>query len=310
MQKKEIQKKLLFQFLEKVPSNVGILNHTYDICEDVADNKKFHKIISKYLKVNPYDYQALKLFLLNSLSLNQLERCYEFVSSLIQETGCENTAALAILSHIESRNSKIKNSLNLFNLKRDIQFHDLGNAVSKEDLNKIIQNINTNFQANKDPHDQSVSNGEVRYLDTTKITKFNLLIDEISKHVQNFIISINKSNSYLKIPKIEDLKSGYWTVVISKNGKMLPHFHPRGIISGIFYFKIDRSLGGELIMGCSPSGIEDNINIAKIKVSPSNLIIFPSYYFHKTTQYKSNNERICLSFDYMTKNQTKRHYRS
>ena len=78
---------------------------------------------------------------------------------------------------------------------------------------------------------------------------------------------------------------------------MEPHYHPKGLLSGVIYLDVDKDKSGNFVIGSSPSAMEDNDNEEVIQISNMRLIIFPSYYFHKTKFNFSNKNRFSISFD-------------
>jgi hypothetical protein len=41
---------------------------------------------------------------------------------------------------------------------------------------------------------------------------------------------------------------------------MEPHYHPKGLLSGVIYLDVDKDKSGNFIIGSSPSAMEDNDN--------------------------------------------------
>ena len=78
---------------------------------------------------------------------------------------------------------------------------------------------------------------------------------------------------------------------------MEPHYHPKGLLSGVIYLDVDKDKSGNFVIGSSPSAMEDNDNEEVIQISNMRLIIFLSYYFHQTKFNFSNKNRFSISFD-------------
>ena len=78
---------------------------------------------------------------------------------------------------------------------------------------------------------------------------------------------------------------------------MKPHFHPKGFLSGVLYLDVDGDTSGNFILGSSPNEIKGNDKERVIEVKNMRLIVFPSYYFHKTKFNLSDKNRFSMSFD-------------
>jgi len=306
--KKEQIKKLVFKSLEAKPHNIEIFKNCFEISSVKEDFLFLEKKLKNYIKNSPFEYIGLKLLLLISLRLNKREECYLYLKEIIKETSQENTSALAISAYLESEIFKSNENRVYFNTKRDVKQYNLDPAFSDKYSKEIISSINNSFTPHSEPKDQSVKKGSVRYLKLGKNNYLDNLFFDLNKYVNDFISSINESSSPIDIPDLEDLYPGFWTVSLKNEGNMLPHFHPRGIISGVIYLQLEKNSGGELFMGCEPSGVKEKRDLLKIKTEPFKLVLFPSYYFHRTSIYVGKKERICLSFDFMTENQKMRNY--
>jgi len=95
-----------------------------------------------------------------------------------------------------------------------------------------------------------------------------------------------------------------WSNTLKKEGYNIPHIHPSGWVSGVFYLNVPEKLKN------NEGGIEfslhgyDFINNKKLTTNSlhipkiGDLILFPSSLFHKTIPFDSNGERICIAFDF------------
>lgn len=305
MQKQnKTKKKLIFLALDKADVNIDFMEKAYAIAISKSELLFLEQKIKQFIKKYPYEYKGYKLLILVAGKLHKVEIASDFINSMIKFTGTDNTSAVPCFSYLESITEEKKYTF--FNLERDCKEFDLTTNVSANFLNDIINSLYVDFDGERDPYAQSVSGGEVRYLKNGVSEHIDKLICLIDEYVHNYKSLI--SDSPLKIPRVDNLKRGFWSVGLEQNGKILSHFHPRGILSGVIYLRLAERQGASLKLGCSPSGLKENKHVKVFKTAPLKLIIFPSYYFHSTTNYKGDETRICISFDYMTSSQAKRHY--
>lgn len=299
-----VKKNLIFSALKKGDSNIELIETAYSMAISMNEFSYLKKTIKKFIGKHPYEYRGFKLLILVAEKLDELVLTADFIESVLKHKGMENTAALACLAYMESILKKNKGTF--FNVDRDCKEFDLSSKISDDFLQNVIDALYLDFDGEKDPSSQSVKGGEVRYLKTGVSKHIDQIVCLVDQYVAKYIGLIHQSP--LQVPEVDDLKSSFWSVSLEQDGKMLPHFHPRGIISGVFYLRLEEGCGASLELGCSPSGVLQTGPKKIFETQPLKLIIFPSYYFHSTTSYKSDETRICVSFDYMTKSQFTRHY--
>ena len=82
-----------------------------------------------------------------------------------------------------------------------------------------------------------------------------------------------------------------WFTIQKKNEGHASHNHPKSILSGVYYFSIDESKGGEIEIS--------NNNGEKITHRPkkNDIIIFHSNTYHSVKPYMGDNDRIALVWD-------------
>jgi uncharacterized protein (TIGR02466 family) len=102
-----------------------------------------------------------------------------------------------------------------------------------------------------------------------------------------------------------------WAVVLEEAGHQLPHIHESGWLSGVYYPKVPSDMGasendptGWIEFG-KPQGLyqaSDNSPVRLFKPEEGMLILFPSYYFHRTVPTGSVDMRVSIAFDVIRTN--------
>jgi hypothetical protein len=99
-----------------------------------------------------------------------------------------------------------------------------------------------------------------------------------------------------------------WAVKMASGGKMLPHIHADGWLSGVYYVDVPgvvndpaANRAGWLKLGTPRADIKlsrDPI-IGTVKPEPGLIVTFPSYLWHDTIPLPASNteQRLCLAFD-------------
>lgn len=96
-----------------------------------------------------------------------------------------------------------------------------------------------------------------------------------------------------------------WAVVLKAHGQQGPHFHPDGYISGVYYVHLPQAVkDAHGDAGCIEFGrTADAIGGARepliemIRPEESLMLLFPSYFYHRTIPFEGTESRICVAFD-------------
>jgi tetratricopeptide (TPR) repeat protein len=94
-----------------------------------------------------------------------------------------------------------------------------------------------------------------------------------------------------------------WIISMKSGGKLLPHIHENGWISGSIYINVPTKLkidSGNLVVAMGKDGDATNssLNSKKIfDVVTGSMVLFPASLMHYTIPFESNEERIVLAFD-------------
>ena len=99
-----------------------------------------------------------------------------------------------------------------------------------------------------------------------------------------------------------------WSVVLEEAGHQIPHIHESGWLSGVYYPKVPRDMGSS---EDDPSGwiefgqpqelyqVRETPPLKLFQPKEGMLILFPSYFFHRTVPTGSQDLRVSIAFDVM-----------
>lgn len=97
-----------------------------------------------------------------------------------------------------------------------------------------------------------------------------------------------------------------WGVVMHNRGHERPHIHPNGWLSGVFYPQLPaviddpaRRPEGWLEFG-KPTGqlnVAGGFDIRQYRPVLGEMFLFPSYLYHGTVPFRSEERRVCVAFD-------------
>ena len=105
------------------------------------------------------------------------------------------------------------------------------------------------------------------------------------------ILNIEIKKKILKIKTIGRFKiKNIWFSIQKENQGHHSHNHPKSVLSGVYYFKIDNNSGGEIIL---------ELGTQKIQHIPqkNDLLIFNSNVYHSVNPYFGKNDRIAIAWD-------------
>ena len=94
-----------------------------------------------------------------------------------------------------------------------------------------------------------------------------------------------------------------WGTLLAPGGHQLPHLHPLAWLSGVYYVEVPPGLGddGALEFGEPPPRVTARVEPERRRVGarPGRLVVFPSWFWHRTLPFAQPGERISVAFDVM-----------
>ncbi|MBQ1540796.1 hypothetical protein C5708_03610 [Caulobacter sp. CCUG 60055] len=98
--------------------------------------------------------------------------------------------------------------------------------------------------------------------------------------------------------------AGSWSVLLRPNGFHVDHFHPKGWLSSAFYVEVPQAAldggarEGWIRFGQPPSKITPRQGPEHyVKPKPGRLVLFPSYMWHGTEPFTTEESRLTMAFD-------------
>ncbi len=163
------------------------------------------------------------------------------------------------------------------------------------------------------PHDQTLRGGTQTpgNLFARGSRPVLLLKDLIGEAVADYITRMPDDSAHpLFGRKRENFQfSGSWSCRLSANGFHTNHLHPKGWISSAYYVGVpDAVADGQSRQGWLKFG-ESNLNLGEkdrpegmIQPSIGLLVLFPSYFWHGTVPFQSDQARLTVAFDVVPQN--------
>ncbi len=182
--------------------------------------------------------------------------------------------------------------------------------ASIQDFNAALTQELTNHARIEDaPSHRATRNGQkVSYLlhDPSPLMKaFGIRIEQAIRRMQKHL-EANASDGPFPTSPPGRIGIELWANIMHRQGHQLPHFHPEGWLSGCYYAKIPERVesSGEAHEGWIEFGRPAYHIPHKaapktkfLKPEPGMIVMFPSFMFHHTIPFDSDETRISCAFD-------------
>ncbi|MEE8108538.1 MAG: TIGR02466 family protein, partial [Gammaproteobacteria bacterium] len=133
------------------------------------------------------------------------------------------------------------------------------------------------------------------------------LKDIIDRAVRDYFVSLATDTSHPYLAwKPERWRYAMWGVILNKQGHQDPHIHPDAWISGVYYVQLpaeiktgDDDTQGWLEFGQPPASLNCRAEQPTRLMRPEEgtLFMFPSFFYHRTIPFDSEEPRISIAFD-------------
>ncbi len=110
-----------------------------------------------------------------------------------------------------------------------------------------------------------------------------------------------------RLPALEGFELSAWCTLLRSQGYQHGHIHPSAWLSGVYYVSLPSVVGAEegdqsgwIEFGRAPFfyACEDQHALLPIKPREGMIVLFPSYFYHRTIPFESAEERITVAFDF------------
>jgi tetratricopeptide (TPR) repeat protein len=119
-------------------------------------------------------------------------------------------------------------------------------------------------------------------------------------------LDIGADHPFLKDPPRFDTIA-CWSVVLPGQGRQVPHIHPAAWLSGVYYAELPGavektdSTQGWIEFGTPPETfvLTRKNPVRLLKPKEGLLVLFPSYFYHRTIPFQGDEERVSIAFDFV-----------
>ena len=130
-----------------------------------------------------------------------------------------------------------------------------------------------------------------------------LILNAVDKYKKN--VEREPSHPFLGAQP-EKMRLSIWGVIMRAAGHQIPHIHPAAWLSGVYYADVPAIVGEEvgkqagwLVLGRPPDHFHNSrdAEIKAIRPEPGLMVLFPSYFYHQTIPFHTDETRISIAFD-------------
>jgi len=139
---------------------------------------------------------------------------------------------------------------------------------------------------------------------------FGGMIEGAISGMQDHLAKDASDGPFAIAPPPGEVEIDLWVNIMHRQGHQLPHFHPQGWLSGCYYARVpDRvETSGDAHEGWIEFGrpayhlphTKEPI-VRVVKPEEGLIVLFPSYLFHRTIPFESDDLRISFAFDVVPK---------
>ena len=163
----------------------------------------------------------------------------------------------------------------------------------------------------EDPEQHATRNGlHTRELLSKPLGPFADFHQALQRKAQAYLHDLPSDPSHpFTASKPSSLKLTIWAVVMNAGGHQVPHNHGDGYLSGVYYVQIPDVVAssgdgqeGWIEFGQPPDEFNCRVEPEVVTIRPEEglMVLFPSYVYHRTIPFESDQQRISISFDFMT----------
>lgn len=174
------------------------------------------------------------------------------------------------------------------------------------DLPALTALLNARHQTTQHPADQSLRGGSQtrgRLFDNSDpllVTLQAMIKREVEARLRQ--LPVDETHPFLARRTGAIQFVGSWSVRLHSQGHHISHMHPEGWLSSALYIDLPPEVGssdaGALAFGIPDAALGLDLGPRRIvRPKPGQLVVFPSYFWHGTTSFESDADRLTVAFD-------------
>lgn len=274
-----------------------------------TDEALTHYVLT--LKLEPSHSAAATNLASTHLELGNAKDAYLACAQALQvDPGNRDALSFAAIAATESGNpQKSSDILNPDLLIQTKLFAPRASDKSINDFNRaLVAHVLNHSTLAKEPHNKATRNGQ--QTDNLALGERGPVVElqqMVGEALDEYLEAINRDNSHPYPPLIPNLtKIDIWGTVLGAQGHQTSHMHRAAWVSGVYYAKLPDVMhqGGTDNAGwiefCRPPDqfvCKQPHEVKMIEPKEGLMVLFPSYIYHRTIPFESDDKRISIAFD-------------
>lgn len=126
------------------------------------------------------------------------------------------------------------------------------------------------------------------------------IVEQLRTHIAQYLQRWRASRHPFARFVPERFRLGVWGLISRGQGHTIPHIHPRGWATGVYFPRAVPGPGGDLLVRSSDKVGEDPA-LGQLRITPKAglLVLMPSFYKHSTEPLEGAGLRTSVAFDVM-----------
>ncbi len=152
---------------------------------------------------------------------------------------------------------------------------------------------------------QGLHSGELLAGDKGPLVALQDLIVEAAQQYLDTMIGDSRHPFLKERPRLSCVSA--WAVILEAQGHQVPHIHPTAWLSGVYYVKVPKVVAapgnrfsGWIEFGATGEEYAFRTSVPDVKAfqpEEGKMFLFPSYLYHRTIPFETNEKRISIAFD-------------
>jgi len=147
--------------------------------------------------------------------------------------------------------------------------------------------------------------GELNFDDDAALSALGALIHKAVMDRAESFRGADIADQTLMAHPPENWSIRVWGTVLESEGCQTPHNHPLGWLSGVYYVQLPSDMAqagwqsGWLEFGAPPERymVAREPALRAVEPKEGRLVLFPSYFYHRTKPFRSSGSRVSIAFD-------------
>ncbi len=238
--------------------------------------------------------------------------CYDYLK--------DNPGDSCALAHLAIAHNELGDNEalhHLYDFDRLVQHYRPHTPKPHRDIAAFNKSLETHIRSHPSlinaPSSFSVEGGQTTgELLTKPLGPMNAFQRIIHDAVENYISELPNDPSHPFIARTpKRWKATVWAIIIGPNGHQVPHIHPSGWLSAVYYVNLPTAISvpdsedhGWIEFGKPYKDVPFSTIPPTRRVRPEEglMLMFPSYLYHRTITYPGAEDRISISFDILPLN--------